>query len=490
MVEELRITNKRIINFYDKYKFINFEENNLRLIDIYENALNSVNADFNIANDVIEKIDKQEHQLNKIYKLLNDTNDNINDKINTEMSNHTTEIRKIIEKNEDYTILKNEHTIFETLDKSNSVLLNNLRQHFDEYIPSNQTEHQTQQYNILKNEFNKIVVSIQEEHDKLVNKLIVNDSSSINMIKNKVDTINEQQCLEKYIDDLSKIVQNIFPTISNNIHETENRLSNILNSQHDKISEYSTTQTTIFNDLNEFLNKYKKSSNKGTYGENRLCKILNSIFPSAIIENRTAQTSSGDFRLSRSGYDDILIETKNYDGNIPLSEVEKFERDCNKNNSNGLFLSQNIDSGISTKDNFQIDINNGKILIYLHSVEYNPIYIRTAIDAIDKLSILYKKHGQNNGDIIIDEKQLNIINDEYKNFITNRQIVIDTVREFETKIMQQLGVLQFPNVRQILCRIDTSTSDNVCKICGTYSSIKLSAMSAHKRHCKKKHNII
>ena len=68
-------------------------------------------------------------------------------------------------------------------------------------------------------------------------------------------------------------------------------------------------------------------------------------------------------------------------GTITLDEVKKFIRFIIEEKCNGVFLSQN--SGITSKQNFQIDMCNNNILIYLHNVAYDPTIIKTAIDIID-----------------------------------------------------------------------------------------------------------
>ena len=67
-------------------------------------------------------------------------------------------------------------------------------------------------------------------------------------------------------------------------------------------------------------------------------------------------------------------------------EIDKFIRDVTKNDCSGVFLSQN--TGIVGKENFQIDIHNKNILIYIHCVNYDITKINLAINTID---VLYDK---------------------------------------------------------------------------------------------------
>jgi hypothetical protein len=456
MVKEIRITNKRIIDFYDKYKTLNIVENNLKLIDICENTINSTNDDINISNKVFDKIDKNETKMDDIYKLLNETNDNMNNKINetnekfnNEMKKYNDNIRQIIEKNGDNGVIKNEHVFVKTLEQSNSIFLDKLRLHLNEYIPNNQKE----QFNVL----NKIDLSLREEHCKLINNL-------------KDNSQNDHQCIEKYIGDM------------------EMKLTTIIQSLSEKFCESSIIQSHVIKDLDEYLKKYRTSSNKGNLSEVRLEKILNNLYPTATIKNKTAQTSSGDFIITRDNHDDILIENKNYESsNVRREEINKFISDCKTNNVNGVFLSQT--SGIRGKKNYHIDTFNGKIFIYVHHVNYDENRIQLAIDVIDNLSRVYKSYNGNDSNIKITKEQLIEINDEYTKFIENRQALVDVIHDFQSKIMQQIDTLEMPNVKNILCNIDTEQSNsNVCHICKEYSNINKHKFGAHLRWCRKRHD--
>ena len=140
----------------------------------------------------------------------------------------------------------------------------------------------------------------------------------------------------------------------------------------------------IMNELSEFLGKYKNSSYKGQFGENQLESVLNQMFPSAEILNTTGIKASCDFRVNRLDLPTILFETKNYDRNVTLDEVKKFIRDIEEQKCHGIFLSQH--SGITSKQNFQIDIKGSNVLVYVHNVDYCPQTIKIATDIIDSLS--------------------------------------------------------------------------------------------------------
>ena len=84
-------------------------------------------------------------------------------------------------------------------------------------------------------------------------------------------------------------------------------------------------------------------------------------------------------------------------------EIDKFIRDVTNNDCSGVFLSQN--TGIVGKENFQMDIHNKNILIYIHCVNYDITKINLAINTID---VLYDKIIKINVFLLI--KSYNIMN--------------------------------------------------------------------------------
>jgi phage anti-repressor protein len=131
------------------------------------------------------------------------------------------------------------------------------------------------------------------------------------------------------------------------------------------------------------LNKYKNSSHKGNLEHNHLLSVLTKMYPTAELLNTSNISASGDIIMKRKDHEAILIENKDYEVNVNPKEIEKFIRDVDENNCHGIFLSQN--TGITSKSNYQIEIHNGKILVYIHCVQYNKDKIQVAIDIIDSL---------------------------------------------------------------------------------------------------------
>ena len=243
-----------------------------------------------------------------------------------------------------------------------------------------------------------------------------------------------------------------------------------------------------FNDLAVFLGKMNNSNIKGKFGENQLENALNSMYPSDEVINTSGQTAAGDFKILRKNGEPILIETKDYDRNVPKQEVEKFVRDIEVNKHNGIFLSQK--SGIANKNNFQIDIIDKNVVIYIHFVEYSPQIIKVGIDIIDSISMKLNEFQkiENPDDHIISNELLLQINQEYTSFATKKLEMIKICKDFHQNIEKQINTLQFPNLENILTPIfkqNTTLQPNTeqfqCK-CGFIGKSKRT-LTTHLKKC-------
>jgi hypothetical protein len=240
---------------------------------------------------------------------------------------------------------------------------------------------------------------------------------------------NNDLKIEQYITNFDRKFEQNISCMTNNIVSTN------------------TKNDIILDDIREFISKYKISAIKGQLGENRLENTLNKMFPSDEIINVSGIKESGDFHLKRINQDTILIETKEYDRNVNRDEVDKFIRDCSTQNTHGIFLSHN--SGIANKKNFQIELNNNKVLIYIHYAEYSPEKIQTAIDIIDSLSEKIKDTNPHNIHTIPVEV-LDEINQEYQASITQKNIILDYIKETNKKLISLIDDIKLPKLDKYL----------------------------------------
>jgi len=328
---------------------------------------------------------------------------------------------------------------------------------------------------ILTKQINEIVkgfnISITEDTNKLLN-------SNIN-----------KKTLEDFIQNIDVKFMNSQQLINSIISSSEQRLETKIND----VKEISTanihTQQSLQHNVSDLLKKMEISSVKGKCSENILFNILQSLYSTAQIESVGEQKETGDIMLTRKNKPTILIENKNWNKNVIQEEVKKFIRDVETQNCCGLFLSQNF--GIANKENFEININNGNVLLYVHEVNNDAEKIKIAIDIIDNFKLKLDEIIVINGDgYNIDKEILDEINKEYQLFATQKLLQIKTVKDFSSKMIKQLEELQLPSLEHFLStKYAFSSSKYVCEYC-EYVAKNQSAMSAHKRGCKAKNTSI
>jgi hypothetical protein len=217
--------------------------------------------------------------------------------------------------------------------------------------------------------------------------------------------------------------------------------------------------------------------------------ILSKMYTNAEIINNYIDGNYDYIFFKRVNYAKILLKSVNNESNISNEDIIFFKNLINKENCCGIVLSQN--SGVSNKTNFQIDIlPNNNIIVYVHKVNYNESIISSTIDIIDNLYNKIREYSiQNNGSCIIEKEILDSINVEYQLFISQKNTLIDTVKEYNKKILSQIECCQFKSLNTFLSdkySIPTQISGFICNLCTKYSGHNLKALAAHRRGCMRR----
>jgi hypothetical protein len=441
--------NKKVWEFYDQHQNLDFESMNLLFVNILEELNKDITSSLsnNIACQLLSNIKNLQGQIDK---MNSDTQTNFKNKFTEFKKEYMEDIKMILSNN-------NSEKIAPLIKEYNGTLLDKTQLLLNEVVPKN----------------NEILLSQVKEN-------IRSFHSSIQYDTNKLlsSTLN-QQSLEGFIQTMENklsISQQMIQTI---IQSTEQRLdTKITTNQH--------IQTTLQKDVSDLLKKMENSSMKGKYSENILFNILQSLYSTAEIDVVGEQKETGDIMLKRKNKPTILIENKNWNKNVVQEEVKKFIRDVETQNCCGLFLSQNF--GIANKDNFEINVHNGNILLYVHEVNNDAEKIKIAIDIIDNFKMKLDECSSSHDGYTIDKEILDEINKEYQLFATQKMLQIKTVKDFSTKMVKQLEDMQLPSLEHFLStKYAFSCSKFVCEFCD-YVGKNQSAMSAHKRGCKGKKN--
>jgi hypothetical protein len=462
------IKDKKVYEFYKNNPQIDPTLMNIILVDLMEQLVENMDDTFNntIQSKIMRSIDSLSSEVNTITTTLSKTNEDFCNLLNEKLS-YTQKILTDDMKSQMSTMqLENNTNIKEYFQEQCVLLINNSNTTIENIIPkANQ-----QFYNDLQKCFGDFKYEIFQS---------TNQASS-----------NTQENFHKlgslYNEKSSLFIQNIQQLISS----SESRIQdNLIALQNDSRREQLQDQ------LQSFLGKYNNSTYKGQFGENQLEITLCKLYPSAEVNNTTGMTAACDFHLKRNKKPLILIETKSYEKNVTLGEVQKFIRDIENQKQHGIFLSQN--SGITTKQNFQIDFIGSQIAIYIHNVDYSPQLIKLAIDIIDnlhpKLELITSNKIEENEDIQIDKEVLNIINKEYQAFIKEKISIIDLCKTFNKEILSKLENMAFPKLDLVLKPhfsniITLNENILVCDVCNKFEASNTRSLSRHKVSCIKKHS--
>jgi hypothetical protein len=459
-MKNIIVSDPKIVDFYTSNKNINFEAVNLIFIDLFE-------------------------------KLLNDIDSTMNSTINSQILSVVNEIKNDFSSMQQNVIIKFQDSKKEYIEETKNIVLNNNSLN-NEKIQSILTQHNSQLIDKTNILLNDIVPKYNNNMSNQIQQKITELQTTIDHETSKlINSTDKQQSIERFISEFDNKTNNLLQPLFSFINASEERISKNINSiNQDK---YNSVQDKVFSDLSEFLNKYKNSSYKGQFGENHLESVLNKLFPTAEVINTTGIKASCDFRVNREDLPTILFETKNYDRNVTLDEVKKFIRDINERKCHGIFLSQH--SGITSKQNYQIDIIGQNIVVYVHYADYSPQNIKIATDIIDSLSIKLENIIKPDNDISISKQTIDDINKEYSKFIEKKTTIIESCKDFNKKILAQVDDIKFPCLSKILsnnCGNILNDENNIiiCNLCNKFKATSNKSLSAHQRGCKKKFSFI
>jgi hypothetical protein len=444
----ISLSNKRIVDYYNANPNINIESMNLILLDFMEQ----------LGNDMT--------------KILSNT-------VFGEILKNVTDIKQqVISLNDNFSIKLQEHnkSFLETTKLVIGV------------ASSENTDKITQLLNRNTDSFierlNSTIPKSQEEtNKKLQDSLSVFQRTINDDIKGFLSTNNSESSLKDFISSLDAKISTMQQPIYTFISSNQEQLNVKLNTLRDDTMSNKSANDKVMSELNDFLSKYKTSSQfKGQCSENMLGNILTKMYPTGDVINTTALKASGDFLLKRNGKQTILLENKNYEANVNLDEIKKFLRDVNEQKTHGIMISQY--SGIVSKPNGFIEINDGKVIIYLHNVDYSQDKIKMAIDVIDILSERLEEisNVEEIDGYVIKKDVLDKINEQFQLFINQKELVLTTLRESNKKLLTQVEDMKLPDLSLYLNDKYASIQNQQfsCEICNLPFQNKRS-LAAHKK---------
>jgi hypothetical protein len=327
----------------------------------------------------------------------------------------------------------------------------------------------------------ELVPKNNENLSRQINENIKSVCSSITEEISKTSKTNGEPLSQSSMDDFIKTIDAKF---SNVIESTKKMVDSNKDATLSHFSSITSSQIALQSEVKDVLKRMENSSSKGKMSENIVLNILRGLFPSAEIEYVGSQKESGDIMIHRKDRQKILVENKCYESRqVTSDQVKKFIHDVDTQNCSGLFLSQ--EGGIINKHNFEINIHNRNVLLYIHNVNYDPEIIKIAIDIIDSFKSKLDEITLTD-DYTISKDTLDEINKEYQLFVEQKLAQLKMVKEFSQKMIKNIEGLQLPSLEKMLSsNFGYSTSGKfICEKCN-FVGKNLLALSVHKRSCDK-----
>tara|TARA_R110002074_G_scaffold83641_7_gene186028 strand:- start:8764 stop:10173 length:1410 start_codon:yes stop_codon:yes gene_type:complete len=454
-LESLSTNNPKIIKFYNDHESLDFDETILSFINIIEKLEDNVqnNPSNNSIQNILSEIKSIKSEISTNYK---DSSQFFSQQFSDFKREYINDLR--------LNLTSNVSDKIEPLIKEQIQIL---FQKTESLIPKQNLE--------LQNKF--------QESFKIINK------DTERFMKSTITESSLQTFISQIDQKLTSQLFNTQQQISQNMSNQEQRLDQKITDISDKTNSQNNLSQTLNTQVGDLLKKLENSSAKGKLSENIIVNILHSLYPTSQIDHVGQTKETGDIILSRKDKPKILIENKDWGKNVVQEEVKKFLHDIETQNCCGVFLSQNY--GIANKENFEINIHDGNVLIYVHEANNEPEKIKLAIDIIDHFKLKLDNFKEDTNVDSIPKDILDSINSEYQAFIANKLTLIKIIKDFNQKILKQLDDTKIPSLEEYLStRYATSTSKFVCEYCG-FVAKNAAAKSAHLRGCStKKSNYI
>ena len=454
MAYELKLTNKRLFDFYSKNPTINIETMNLILLDFLEklslDMTQLMQSSFN--GQLLSELKDLKQQMNSLQESfitkMSDNNktfiETLKDKLQVSGTENNDKLSQLLNRNTDLFIERMSSLLPKTQDETNKKIQEHLSQ-------------------VQKN----IQLDIQQ------------------YISNKSDTP-----LQEFISSLETKLVNLQNHIFSLINANQENLSSKIGSVKDDLLLTKTTTEKVYSDLNQHLNKYTISSHfKGMCAEIDLNKLLNDAFPTYEIVNSTGETGCGDFMIRKDDENYIMIEMKNHTTNVDRDEVKKFLRDVANVKTHAIMISNQC--GIIGKPNFHIEIDDSCILVYLHNLQFSTDKIKMAVNVIENLSTKLKviEKQENEEGISIKKEILDKINSELTTFIESKAKLSQLLKDQHKAALVQIDTLDFPDLSLFLQdKYVMKPKKFACDMCDRTFDTR-AQMSAHKKKHTKKEDI-
>jgi hypothetical protein len=412
-------------------------------LDNFNSDLEKVLTDSNIFSYFVST-NKSIYEFIKIYievdKVLGDTSINSNlvsiklDEIKSSLLNHTQQISSLTT----------------NINNTNTNIISILQNKLDNIKDITNKELQ-----IMFSDLQKIMI---QNNDQKELKTIFDN------FKDRIEILNNQK-----LNDIDKknleILSNIQSTFEKSLdsHNITNKIFSI--------------ESTLSNINENFSNN---SSKKGQIAETILLNILTDTFQDTEVVDTSHIPNSGDIQLVKGDKPTILIDSKNFGSKtVPKRDLDKFYNDIQQNNCSGILC--NAFGGIANKQNFEIDIVDKNIIIFIHSHQFDSSIFKLATNIIYNLHHELKE--KQNDTINIDQRLFQNLKIEYNYYIQSFRHHLDIIKS-NINSLSQLSFTLLDNFfkRKTINNVELKRFS--CHICST----QVSTEKILKNHIKRLHS--
>lgn len=456
-VECVQIKHPKIIEFYSSNPNISFEKINLLVLEILQHKIGT-NAEFGTADLICSEFFRPEekHKTDEMLGFLNKIKDAVHLQIQNVMqesaqikTEYIFEFRSI--HGRDSARMKETNNTFSEKMKDCCATLLKLR-----------NSGIADRTGAMLKQFHKIL-------NANVDSFISNSSP---------DALTEY--ITNFDSNVSHMINAINGLLSDYFSSKEKQTLPILDSIR-KHEDVSTAYYKLIYELNDFLQQFECNNKpKGNFDV-----VLSKTFPSATIHS---EAESNAHLISREDKSTIFIEMHdNKDRNIGTSEVKSFLKSAIEKNAASILISNY--TGISSKTDYQIEILNNRVVIYLHRLNATPDKLQIAVDMIDSLSAKLEEFCVNTEHkYSIPKDVLDDVNREYQQFIIQKETIISVLKDQHKKVISQMEDIRFLSLDKYLSTRYSSCKKQgfVCDLCHVFNVPTLKGLAAHKRGCARK----
>ena len=432
----LIIDNKEVFYFYKQHG-LDFGEMNIMFMNILDKLFSGKDSSSALSSLLLDKFNALDGKIELIAKSHTDVANTVEFKLNESRKEYVENMKQIL-------VMNNVEHITPLVKDNNSMLLDRTSLIMREIIPLHNDAMSKDIQNNIKSHIQSLQTTITNETSKI-------NSSSI-----------DKKAIEDMMNNIMQTMGQSQSSLLSKLNSSESRIENKINEIKEMSSVNISSSQLLQTNITDMMKKFEKSNTKGTISECVVYNILLSLYPCAQIDHVGGEKKeTGDIMIIRNDKPTIMIENKDHDScNVPRGDVDKFIRDCEIQNCSGIMLAQN--RGISNKQNFELNINNGNVLLYVHEVNFDREKIKMAIDVVEHFKMKLDETFNNDAECLIDKDVLVEINRDFTNYVSQKHNMLKLLKDFNDKLGSSINELKLPALEKYLSpKFATSSSAQI-----------------------------